>query len=168
MPFANFAMKFVGMLPDKYQSLAKQFIKFGVVGAIGAVVDFGTFAILTRGFGWTATYFVAGFELSSANNVSVFLAICSNFVLNRFWTFKATGGSAAGQGIGYLIMNIITWTLNQLLMSYFAYRLIIFQDIFGGQKDFAAKALAIGIILILNFLGSKFIVFRKKEPVSEV
>lgn len=159
-------LRLVGLVPPRYQLATKQFLKFGVVGTIGALVDFSTYALLTRGLGWTTLYTVGGYEISAANNVSVFLAIVSNFVINRWWTFRGTGGNVASQGIGYLVLNVITWALNQFLMSYFTFQVTLFDTLFGDKKDFAAKALAIGIIMFVNFFGSKFIIFRKRPEVT--
>jgi hypothetical protein len=41
-------------------------------------------------------------------------------------------------------------------------------NIFGDQKDNMAKVLAIGIILFVNFLGSKLFIFRKAAPAPTV
>ena len=148
-------------VPPRYQLTVRQFLKFGITGTVGALVDFGTYAFLTRVIGWTTLYTVGGYEISAANNVSVFLAIVSNFIINRLWTFRGTGGSVTSQGAGYLTLNIITWALNQFLMSFFAFRVLFFDTFFGEQKDFVAKAAAIVIIMFVNFLGSKFLIFRK-------
>jgi dolichol-phosphate mannosyltransferase len=159
---ASFVENLISKLPVQYQRIAKQFVKFGVTGVIGAIIDFGTYALLTRVFHWTTLYTVAGYEISAANNVSVLVAIMSNFLLNKYWTFRYREGSAAKQWLGYFSLNVVTWALNQLLMSYFAFRVPIFEQVFGNSKDFAAKVAAIGIILFLNFFGSKFLVFRKQ------
>lgn len=157
---------FIEKLPLRYQGLAKQFIKFGVTGVIGAIIDFGTYAMLTRGFGWVTLYSIAGYEISAANNVSVFVAIMSNFLFNKYWTFRYRQGSAARQWLGYFALNVVTWALNQLLMSYFAFRVPIFTQLFGDNRDFAAKVAAIGIILFVNFLGSKFLVFKSRPAAT--
>lgn len=153
-------LRLVNALPVRYQSTAKQFIKFVAVGAIGAVVDFGSYNLLTRGLGWTEIYEIFNYQIIAANLVSVLLAITSNFLLNRYWTFRATSGNATGQGAGYFILNGITFVFNQILTSFFTFHVPIVAIMFGSQKDNAAKALAIGIILFVNFLGSKFLVFR--------
>lgn len=150
-------------LPQRYHRLARQFVKFGVTGIIGATVDFSVYALLTRVVGWTTLYSVWGYEISAANNVSVLLAIMSNFLFNKYWTFRQLEGSFAKQGAGYFTLNVMTWALNQILMSYFAFRVPLFADWFGSSKDFAAKVAAIGIILFVNFFGSKLIIFRKRE-----
>jgi putative flippase GtrA len=147
------------VVPARYQKTAKQFIKFGITGAIGAVVDFSTYAFLTRIVGWGAKYTILGTEIIAANNVSVFLAICSNFIINRTWTFHDTEGSAAKQGTGYFVLNTFTWALNQILVGVFT-KWSLFITLFGDQRDFVAKAAAIVFILFINFFGSKLFIFR--------
>ncbi len=163
---SSFVENLLSKLPAKYQRIAKQFIKFGVTGVVGAIIDFSSYAFMTRVLGWTTLYTIAGYQISAANNVSVFIAIMSNFLLNKYWTFRYRQGSAAKQWLGYFVLNIITWVLNQLLMSYFAFNVPFFEQTFGDSKDFAAKVAAIGIILFLNFFGSKFLVFKSRPAVA--
>lgn len=55
-----------------------RFFRFATVGIIGAVVDFGTFNLLTAFTGMTAV---------TASIFSFFAAIISNFTWNRYWTY---------------------------------------------------------------------------------
>lgn len=160
--FSAIGEKIVRIVPERYQNTAKQFIKFAITGTIGAAVDFGTFGLLTRILHWDTTYTVWGTEIIAANNVSVFLAICSNFIINRTWTFHTTGEGAAKQGAGYFLLNIFTWGLNQVFVSLFAFHTPIFSQLFGHNRDLAAKAAAIVITLFINFFGSKLLIFRAK------
>lgn len=162
----SFAMRLVAKFPPHLQDTAKQFIKFGVVGVIGAVVDFGTYNIMTRLLGWTDIYHVFGYEIIAANLVSVFLAIVSNFLLNKYWTFRDTDEKVVQQWSKYFALNFTTFIFNQILTSFFAFRVPLVAIIFGSQKDNIAKALAIGIILFVNFAGSKFLIFRRSKPVE--
>lgn len=155
--------RLIGILPVRYQPLALQFIKFGITGAIGAVVDFGSYNVLSRVLGWTRIYYVLGYEIIAANLVSVPLAILSNFLINKYWTFKDRESSAVGQGARYFALNFVTFALNQVVTSFFAFRVPLIAALFGDQKDNAAKALAIGIILFVNFIGSKILIFRNKK-----
>lgn len=161
----SLAESLVERVPLRYQRSARQFIKFGITGTIGAVVDFSTFNFLKRGLGWDATYHVLGLELIAANNVSVFLAIVSNFILNKYWTFRDPSSQVAKQWTGYFLLNALTWALNQILVSVFTTAPLMVA-VFGSQSDNAAKALAIGLILSINFLGSKFLVFRRRPVVQ--
>ena len=154
--------RLVTLLPERYQKTASQFFKFAITGTIGAIVDFSTFAILTRIFDWHTTYTILGTEIIAANNVSVFLAVCSNFIINRYWTFHDIAGNAAKQGAGYFLLNTLTWALNQILVSLFTFHTPLFSEIFGGNRDFVAKGAAIVIILFINFFGSKLLIFRGK------
>lgn len=143
-------------------SSIKQFTKFVVVGTAGAVVDFSVYNILTRGLGWHTVYLVFGYQIIAANVISVFLAILCNFVFNKYWTFRDPSHAVMRQGLGYFVLNSFTFILNQLLTSFFVFRVPLTAGLFGAQKDNAAKAAAIGVILFINFLGSKFLVFRRK------
>lgn len=153
-------------VPDRYENVAKQFIKFGVTGTMGAVIDFTSYNIMTRGFDWTTIYTVYGYKLIAANLVSVLLAISIMFFVNKYWTFRNTASNVVQQGAGYFAMNSITFVLNQILTSFFAFHVPFIEAAFGGMKDNVAKALAIGFILFVNFFGSKFVIFRKKQPVQ--
>lgn len=150
-------------VPERYQRTAKQFTKFVVVGSAGAIVDFGSYNIMTRGFDWDTIFLVFGYEIIAANLVSVLLAILSNFILNKYWTFRNASRAVVRQGAGYFGLNFVTFILNQILTSFFAFRVPFVEEIFGNQKDNAAKAISIGFILFINFLGSKFIIFRKQH-----
>lgn len=155
--------KILSWVPLRYHAVARQFIKFSITGSIGAVVDFGTYALITRVLGWNHLYLLWGLHMSFANNISVFLAIISNFLINKYWTFRKREGSFVGQGFGYLGLNTITWFLNQILVSLFAFNVPFFEHVFGNEKDFAAKVVAIAVTLFFNFLGSKFFVFRTPQ-----
>jgi len=66
------------MPPERMRREAGRFMRFAVVGVIGAVVDFGTFNLLTAVFGvWSV----------AASIVSFTAALISNFTWNRFWTY---------------------------------------------------------------------------------
>jgi len=153
----------VKLAPAKYRTGAKQFIKFGITGTVGAIVDFSTYNLLTRGLGMTAFYTVLGLDVIVANNISVFLAIISNFVLNKYWTFRDKSDQVAKQWMGFFAFNAVTWVLNQILVAIFISRVAFFDTFFGAQEDNMAKVFAIGIILFINFFGSKFLIFKKQE-----
>lgn len=159
----------------------REFVKFGIVGTFGFVVDFGTYVLLTRLFGWD-TVFCLGLDgtqqsidlanirscaaphypIVAANMTSVLLAVTSNFLLNKFWTFRdSRTGAVAAQGAAYLTMSVITWAVNQVLTGVFASRVVLLHELFGGFADIAAKILAITFVLFLNFGGSKFLIFRR-------
>ncbi len=157
----SFAERIVALVPPPYQRTMRQFLKFGITGAAGAVVDFSSYNFLTRVMGWNTILEPFGYKIIAANLVSVLLAISCNFLLNKYWTFQSKDGGMLKQWSGYFTLNAITFILNQLITSFFTFSVPLVALIFGDQRDNAAKALAIGCILFVNFLGSKFIVFRR-------
>ena len=152
----------INKLPVRFQNTAKQFLKFGVTGVIGAIVDFGTYNILTRGLGWMSFYTVFGQKIIIANNISVFFAVMSNFLFNKYWTFRDPSKNVGRQYAAYFGLNFVTWIINQFLVSLLTFRVPLMIELFGGQADNMAKVMAIGVILFINFFGSKFLIFRKR------
>lgn len=145
----------------------RQFVKFGIAGSLGFVVDMGTYLLLTRLAGWRTVFSVFGYEVIAPNMVSVLLAIIAVFLLNKYWTFRdPRAEELTRQGIRFFLIYLTTYILNQILTSFFAFRVPPLAAIFGTAVDVAAKILAIGIILFLNFGGSKFLVFRGAPKVS--
>lgn len=136
-----------------YQSNSKEvhrFVKFALVGALGAIIDFGLLNILRGGMGW---------PLFWANTVSVGTAIVSNFVWNRLWTFPESRARKKRKQLpmfalvnifGLLINNLIVVGLDAILVPYigepFSYNL--------------AKLAAIGVVLFWNFGANRLWTYR--------
>lgn len=64
--------------PDRARREIGRFLKFSVVGVIGAVVDFGAFNLLTL---------LAHLPGIPSSAVSFAAAVTSNFLWNRYWTY---------------------------------------------------------------------------------
>ncbi|MBI3162305.1 MAG: GtrA family protein, partial [Chloroflexi bacterium] len=56
----------------------KRFVKFALVGAFGAVIDFGVMNLLSH---------FTPMSLVFAGTISFLCAVISNFIWNRFWTY---------------------------------------------------------------------------------
>lgn len=86
-----------------------RFLKFAVVGAIGAVIDLGIFNLLTIAFDVKALI---------AQAVSFSLAVISNFIWNRFWTYPDSRGKPiGGQLIQFVIVSIIGLAIRTLIFD---------------------------------------------------
>lgn len=118
-----------------------QLAKFGVVGVSGYLLNLVIYALLLGiGAHWAA---VISFTISAANN----------YWWNRHWTFRSQKGNFAGQGIRYLVVTLVALAVNQLW-------LLVFLDWFGWGKVLS-QALAIALIVPVNFLGNKLWSFRR-------
>ncbi len=134
-----------------HQKEAKRFVKFSIVGAIGAVVDFSALNVLILVFGW---------EKFFANIVSVSCAIVSNFWWNRHWTFPESRNHVLHISFGkFALVNLVGLIINQfvfLLSDKF-----IFDPLLPHPLDYnLAKAAAIGVVLFWNFGANRLWTYR--------
>ena len=111
-----------------------QFIKFCVVGGTGVVVDFGiTFLFKEK------------LKLNKyiANSLGFMAAASTNYLLNRWWTFRSHDPEVAQQyvqfvgisAIGLILNNIIIYLLNDKARLNF----------------YLSKLIAIGLVTLWNF-----------------
>lgn len=84
-------------VPARFRALIRhkefgRFWKFAVVGTIGAAIDFGTFTAL-RALGWFRHVEIRMpigqplTEAGIAGAIALVLAVISNFLWNRYWTY---------------------------------------------------------------------------------
>lgn len=139
-----------------------RFVKFSIVGAIGAVIDFTllnlSLHIIRDVLVWTLLPQING-NLLLANTISVSAAILSNFTWNRLWTFPESRTRKKRRqlpqftivnAIGLLINNVIVVGVDALLLAYI-----------GEPWSYnIAKAIAIGVVLFWNFGVNRLWTYR--------
>ena len=87
-----------------------RFLRFALVGSLGAVIDFGVFNILSSGFIVAAII---------ASVVSFLLAVCSNFIWNRFWTYPDSRSKPLQhQIIQFVIISVAGLLIRTPLFAY--------------------------------------------------
>ena len=122
-----------------------QFIKFCVVGGTGVVVDFGiTFLFKEK------------LKLNKyiANSLGFMAAASTNYLLNRWWTFRSHDPEVAQQyvqfvgisAIGLIMNNIIIYLLNDKARLNF----------------YLSKLIAIGLVTLWNFFMNYYFTFTGK------
>ncbi len=129
----------------------KRFVKFAIVGGIGAIVDFSVLNLLILAFGWDKFY---------ANIVSVSCAIISNFWWNRRWTFPESREHDLHVSFGkFATVNLIGLMINQAV--FVLTDTFIFGPLFEHPIDYnIAKATAIGLVLFWNFFANRKWTYR--------
>ncbi len=76
-----------------------RFLKFSVVGIIGAVVDFGSFNLLAN---------VLGVGSIVASVISFSAAVTSNFIWNRYWTYPDSRSKPVSQQVlQFTLVNLV-------------------------------------------------------------
>ncbi len=122
-----------------------QFMKFGVVGVIGFLID------------TTVVYSLrASLGLYGAGAVSYVVAATGNWVLNRVWTFRGRStGKMHHQWALFLTTNLLGFTLNRGTYAL----LVTFSALCAAQPVYAVAAGAVAG-MFLNFRLSRTVVFR--------
>ena len=135
--------------PRKAREL-ERFVKFAIVGTIGAGVDFSILNIMHK---------VAGWSLLASNSLSFTCAVLSNFTWNRLWTFPESrerpirtqlpqfaAVNLAGLAINNFVLINTARFLSQYIPDPFDYNL--------------AKAFAILLVLFWNFGVNRVTTYR--------
>ena len=141
--------------PRGRRELAR-FLKFSVVGVIGAIVDFGTFNLLNS---------ILGLRSLIASVLSFIAAVSSNFIWNRFWTYpNSRSKPVRHQALQFALVNMIglfirtpVFALSEMSMIRMAERLLLIlppsiyaQDTSQIQIVIGRNlALAVAVIVVL-------------------
>ncbi len=132
-----------------------RFLRFATVGIIGAVVDFGTFNLLTSLVGLTAVV---------ASIFSFIAAVISNFTWNRFWTYPDSRSKPISrQLIQFSVVSIVGLLIRTpiiaILEAFFArlFAGFAFLPIGFITAEFLAGNLALAIAVIVVMFWNFFI-----------
>ncbi len=139
--------------------LILKFLKFGVVGASGMVVDFAVLILMRD---------VVGLPDLWANTVSFTTAATTNYILNRIWTFRSQDKQVGVEYLKFLGVSIIGLGINNgvLYLSSLlwpeAYSSSI--TLLGMNIDvfYIFKLVAIAITTLWNFFGNMLFTFKEK------
>ncbi len=121
----------------------REILRFLVGGGSAVLVDFLSYHLLMA----------IGLEVSPAKAVSYVLGAAVGFVINKLWTFESKQ-FAPLEVVRYILLYAVSALANTLVN-----RLVLG---WLGMKLLAFLA-ATGVSTVMNFLGQKFFVFRKKE-----
>lgn len=147
-----------------------QFAKFFVTGVMNALVDLGTLSLMTflfrqnfrieagdvmLSFGFVITFY------SLYKATSFIIANVNSYYWNKFWTFHKGGSAQTAEFAKFFIVSVIGFVINVIVASI----------VFGIGKSMPVMnsdqwgliGAAAGSVagLFWNFIGYKFVVFKK-------
>jgi putative flippase GtrA len=141
-----------------------RFVKFAVVGAAGAVVDFGIANLLVYAF---------HINLIAAGTVSFICAIISNYTWNRLWTYPDSRSKPLlTQFIQFSVTSVMGLAIRVPILKYGEPFLLKFFESLPFQipiftHDFLAKnitlATAILIVMFWNYFVNRFWTYNDVE-----
>jgi putative flippase GtrA len=119
-----------------------QLCKFGLVGASGYLINLGVFVVLAGSFGvYHAAAAVGAFAV----------AVTSNFLWNRYWTFGPGDGPAHFQAARFFAVSLASLGLNLVVLE-----ALLANHVVG---ELGAQAIAVAVAMPFNFLGNKLWTF---------
>jgi putative flippase GtrA len=121
----------------------EQLAKFSLVGAIGYLVNLAVYAGLLH----------AGLHYLLAATCSFLVAVTSNYTWNRVWTFRDRRAGVASQGVRFFAVALASLAANLLVLQLL---------IALGAGKLVGQAVAIMLVMPLNFVGNKLWSFRHR------
>ena len=155
------ALAVVGVLIGFYLSrligFFYQLAKFCAVGAANFAVDFGVLNLLIF-----FTGLASGLPFTIFKSVSFIVAVTNSFFWNKLWTFQKKSGESASKDFAqFILVSFVGLLLNAGIASLIVNLVGPLSGI--SEKTWANIGTAVASVAVLtwNFLGYKFIVFKK-------
>ena len=119
-------------------------MKFSLVGLLNTAIHYGVFYCLYR--------FMAVYHLL-ASGIGFCFAVTNSYLINKYWTFQSRGSDIRREFMKFLTVNLLSLSINLASMAILVELLSIHPPI--------AQFVAIGLTLLVNFLGNKCWTFRR-------
>lgn len=121
--------------------LFKQLFKFGIVGGLAFLIDYGIFTLLNQ---------VLNVHYLIASAFSFSVSVIFNYILSIKWVFDVTKKQTTKDFIVFIVLSIIGLILNSIIM-YISVDLI-------NIHELISKIIATLIVMIYNFITRKIFV----------
>ena len=167
---------FIGKIIDKL--FTKEIITYIFFGVLTTVVNLITFYVFKRIFisiGWDGIFnsiipegsalqkiFVGGTDYLDANFIAWVVGVIFAFVTNKLWVFdsKSWSPSVAGKEFtGFMGARLFSFVIETVAMFILVTLLSV--------NDFISKIIVGVIVIILNYIFSKLLIFKKKNEADK-
>jgi putative flippase GtrA len=142
-----------------FNDKTKRFLKFGIVGGIGTIVNAGLFFLLNTVFKTGLQKWIIDYIFTA---VCFEVAVVNNFLFSYFWVWSDKKGDIRSDFLKYNLSTLFAFLINQLFFQ--GARIIFHID---NEKQHilynVIYVMAIGIGMLVNFVLIEFKVFKKKE-----
>lgn len=145
-----------------------RFIKFAAVGVVGAIVDFGTFNLLST---------ILRINPIISSILSFGMAVGSNFIWNRYWIYPETrrAKSFRRQGAQFALVNFVGFLIRTPLFAFLEQILKNdFQSLstsYGLKPNFLEHNLALAIsviaVMLWNFFINRYWTYNSVDKLNE-
>lgn len=121
-----------------------QFFKFCITGVLNTLISTISYWIMLK----IGVYYIL------ANVISYFIGMINSYILNKKWVFKSKD-SPIKTFLKFFSVSILALGLSTLILYSFVH--------FLKLNAFIAQILTTGIIMIFNYILSKFFTFKKAK-----
>lgn len=134
------------------KTTVQKFIKFGLVGLFGVIIDFGIANAIIESVSSEVLWNGIDIKKYGANSIGFICAATSNYFWNRRWTFQSTDTRIMKQYLKFISVSAIGLLLNNGMIY-------IFDDIFRFGFN-PAKGIATIIVAFWNFAANYIFTFK--------
>ncbi len=125
------------------KGLIFKFLKFGIVGASGVIVDFG-FTYLCKEIFKIQKYI--------ANAIGFTIAASSNYLFNRIWTFNSQNPEIGLEYSKFLFISLVGLGINTLILWVLVSKF--------NRNFYISKLFAIAVVTVWNFFVNLMFTFN--------
>lgn len=145
-----------------------RFIRFGLVGTLGAIIDFGVMNLLTH---------LTEMSLVMAGTISFFCAVASNFTWNRLWTYPESRSRRLLSQLGmFFLVNLAGVAIRIPTLHYIEPPLLAALERVLHRPAYTAEfyarnftlAAAVGIVMLWNFFVNRYWTYNDIDQTDEV
>ena len=152
-----------------------QLIKFAIVGVMNTLVDFLVYTVLTLIFGTGDDNVLL---LGLFTLIAYACGVLNSFILNTHWTFKSEYQRSLREKLLFVAVNLVSWLVS------FGLTFLFREFVFAGSSialtvaglikyttteqiakivNILAKLLSAPVVILVNFIASKLLVFTGKK-----
>ena len=143
-------------MTERIRKERNRFIKFALVGALGALIDFVVMNLISH---------FTDMSLVFAGTISISCAVISNFSLNRFWTYPESRSRPMFNQLGmFFIVNLAGLLIRIPILHYGEPLMLAFfeqqfhtspatAEVYAKNLTLAA---AVGIVMLWNFFVNRY------------
>ena len=130
----------------------RELIVYVIVGGITTVINWGVSFLLD------AFVFDSSVPLQNTiiNVIAWFVAVVASFPMNRKWVFQSKNPNWVGVFFGFTASRLTTLGIEELVM-------LLCVNVFGISFRISKVFIASVLVIILNYVFSKILVFRKGQ-----
>lgn len=161
-PVLSLAALWIAFLIGRRLAIIWQFAKFGLIGVLNTLLDFGVLNFLSY-----LTKVYSGSTLILLNIFAFLAANINSYFWNKSWTFSSRSRNVAAEFGKFLIVSVIGFGINSLILWILTSLINPLAGISPQIWENIAKLAATVIYTIWNFIGYKLIVFKEATVSSD-